>query len=733
MTPSDYVDPFLGNTTTDLPEDRGIAMAWSWPKSETGNTHPGACIPFGMVSAGAYSGAYVSGYGSNRVTTYGLPAPLFESRTATGFTHFQVSGTGTIGSYYNYLRVWPASAGEPRRWELREEVANPGYYACTLGEEGIRAEVTVTRHGAIHRYRAEAPHVLPSISIDCSSIGLDPEIHRELDDRDRQFSAAGYYEIADDNLLIGRVVMHGITVHFAVTVDACTTARLWRGDGSYLADRSFEFKNVTRREAMRSGIEFSLPEDTLQSSVRIGFSFRSAERALANLSEVQGRGFDEVASEARSRWDEALGRITVEGERARLTVFYSALYHSLIKPIDCEDENPYYDIDGPCTVDLATLWDQSKSLLPLLNAVYPEQGAKVVDTLAMIGERVGFLPNGLILSDDLARFDEATGLAYIVIGDAHSRGVSAADWSRVARIMEKTFRDNYRDFLTSGYIKPAPKTINLSRAAAATVRIARRADVDGDRQDLVQAARAWRNAFEESSGLLEQSSVYYEGSRWNYSFPLLHDQRGRLRLFKNAQAALETIDRFFGYYDTTAGATDEREPPNYEEPRTRPERSIVLERFEGLNNEPDMESPWVYHYLGRPDRTSEVVKSVLRYRFGTGPGGLPGNDDSGGTSSWYIWASIGLFPVTGTGLYLITLPEFPKIAVTVPGGRRLLVQVEGYTDIQIYVESVRLNGEELHRTWITHEEFSAGGELRIVGSSSPTDWGTGTQPPSFEI
>ena len=128
----EHVDPFIGSSVTDLPAPQGLAQTWWWPKPQVGNTHPGATYPFGMASVCAYSGAYPTGYGLYHLSTEGVPSQLYDTQIASGFTHFQQSGTGAIRKYYNYFRVTPMvesldSLGNT--WELLDEHAEPGYYA----------------------------------------------------------------------------------------------------------------------------------------------------------------------------------------------------------------------------------------------------------------------------------------------------------------------------------------------------------------------------------------------------------------------------------------------------------------------------------------------------------------------------------------------------------------------------------------------------------------------------
>ena len=191
---------------------------------------------------------------------------------------------------------------------------------------------------------------------------------------------------------------------------------------------------------------------------------------------------------------------------------------------------------------------------------------------------------------------------------------------------------------------------------------------------------------------------------------------------------IELLDQFFGYDADPVKQLGER--PN----ATELVAGYALNRFEGLNNEPDMEAPWAYHYAGRPDRTAEVVHAAVNNMFGLGRGGLPGNDDSGGLSSWYVWASLGLFPIAGQSLYLINAPSFAQSRIAFVDDD-LLIDAPGFVEpvaggpVQ-YVQNATFNGERLNRTWLTAREVHRGGHLQLQLGPSPSAWGTTTRPPS---
>ncbi|MEM6279159.1 MAG: glycoside hydrolase domain-containing protein, partial [Verrucomicrobiota bacterium] len=226
----------------------------------------------------------------------------------------------------------------------------------------------------------------------------------------------------------------------------------------------------------------------------------------------------------------------------------------------------------------------------------------------------------------------------------------------------------------------------------------------------IPLSRYWVNAFDPDTGLLSEDSDYYEGENWNYSFRFIHDMVGRIKLAGGEDRFVELLDLFFGFQD--------------------PEPGEVVHRFEGLNNEPDMESPYSYLFAGRHDRTAEVVRKVMRYQFTTGKGGLPGNDDSGGLSSWYVWSAIGVFPVTGLPIMLIGSPIFEKASLQLHGGHFTVTALNQATD-HYYVQKAWLNGKPLDRCYLKLSEFSAEAELVLEMGPEPSSWARETRPPSF--
>ncbi|MEV6979939.1 GH92 family glycosyl hydrolase [Sphaerisporangium sp. NPDC051017] len=729
----------MGTTATDLPRARGLAATWWWPKPQVGNTHPGATSPLGMVSACAYSGAYPTGYGRYTKNTEGVPEEMFERLQASGFTHFQQSGTGAIRKYYNYVRVTPMVQpldvlGEA--WPLHDEVAEAGYYAATL-DTGIRCELTVGAKVAVHRYTFPE-HGSARVVVDLSCGGLAIEHGRTVPLR-AQVEGMGQGRAQ------GTVVMEGVPLSVYVDVDVDSPGwrqMLWYDRRLIDGGTRLDFDSIRHTTLRPFGMLFMGPAEPGQTvEVRLGFSLRGCDQARQNLERECGGtrpAFDAVRSRTQARWSEHLDRVQVEGGTpARRTVFATALYHSLIKPCVADDESPFWPNPGPYAFDVCTMWDIYKTQLPLLAAIVPDRAMDLLESLIRVCEEEGNFPIGYRMARGADRFfRQASALAHIALTDAHALGRPGLDWNWALVHMVDDLRRLYgEDFFEHGVVHPITHTLDLAYAHHCTAQVARALNDHHLADDLEDRGRQWSNAFDPSTGLLRDSE-FYEGGKWNYSFRLLHDMAARIALAGGDGAFIDKLDRFFGF-----GAAPVRQPGR--RPRAAEMAAgYALNRFEGLNNEPDMEAPWAYHYAGRPDRTAQVVHGALTWQFGTGPGGLPGNDDSGGLSSWYVWASLGLFPVAGQNLFLINAPAFARAVLRI-GGNEFVIETSGHRETPIgvdgidhdpparYVQSATLNGKPVHATHLNAATVHRGGLLHLRLGPGPSAWGRRIRPPSL--
>jgi putative alpha-1,2-mannosidase len=466
--------------------------------------------------------------------------------------------------------------------------------------------------------------------------------------------------------------------------------------------------------------------------LRLGFSLRGVEQAKRNLHADCGSGGAAFASrraKTATVWRQHLNKIKIEtSSAARKTIFSTALYHSLIKPCFAPEESPIWPTDGPFVFDLCTMWDIYRTQLPLITALFPARAVELANALLSICEEEGNLPIGYRMAKGADRFTrQGSALAHTFLADLCQLGVPGIDWDWALCHMDTDLRRSYgEDYLLRGLAEPISHTLDLAFGYQCTAKVASYVGDDQLAAQLQGLSGQWVNAVA-PDGLL-RDSTYYEGGRWNYSFRLLHDMKTRIALAGGDGPFVELLDQFFGYGADPVKQLAER--PSAADQAA----GYALNRFEGLNNEPDMEAPWAYHYAGRPDRTAEIVHAGINNMFGLGRGGLPGNDDSGSLSSWYVWASLGLFSVAGQSLYLINAPSFAEARIAL-ADNELVIEAPGFAEPVAagptqYVQSVIFNGETLNRTWLTARELHRGGHLRLELGSQPSAWGTTTRPPS---
>lgn len=705
----DYVDPFFGNGEVGTPIPQGIAAAWNWRKAQNGNTHPGAARPFGMASICAYSGAYPTGYGVYDRTTSGPPKKIFDRKMASGFTHFHLNGCGDLQFFYNYFRFVPttnaATAGELS--DLVDEKATPGYYACRLPANGVDCQFTVSKKAAYHRYQFDDGKA-GSVFVDFASGGINipdfPQYRVVPEGIELLNCSNGEWE--------GKIRAGDINIYFYL----CSKNKL-SAEEVVVNNTASKAKNLTIAKSecdvdKITGIKLVQENIGEPFEVVIGFSLKSSEQAKANSKSLLNSSFAEAVEESKQDWLNHLGRIEIEpNSEDDAKVFYSCLYHSLIKPMDCGDESPWWDNGEPFVTDFITLWDQYKTQLPLVTALFPETGRRMAESILKTIETYGYFPVAYYLRNHFGSESyQASGLGIHVLADCFfSKLLTMDDWPRIKKAIDAEFATSHAiDFIKNGKTTIYTHTIDLSCAAEAAASMAKQCGDEAFAEKMTALSHNWRNVYDKETGVLADGSVYYEGTKWNYSFRPHPDMAERIELAGGKEQFVKLLDTFFGYDDISSGVIDPK--PSVE----TFDRIIHNDRFEGLNNEPDMEAPYAYLWADRPDRTSDIIQHTMKYQFAPGENGLPGNNDTGALSSWFVWNAIGIYPLAGTDRYLIASPMFKKSVVHFKNGD-LTIKTEknSHKKRQKGERVVEWNGEVLDRFWLSVEEIENGGELKI--------------------
>ena len=683
-----YVNVFQGNGEIDLPKAEGIAATWILIKGQTGNTHPFAARPFGKLTCGGYSGGYPTGLGNHCVNTCGSVRKLWQGKKLRGFAHLHHTGTGGVGYYFNYALTAGFTGALSEAFALSDMEAQegePGYYAA--GYRGIRHAATVSEKAALHEI--VFPQAGGKVAVDFANDGLTPEYGKFWPENLRVWAVSPTTAVCEG-------IFQGVRLWMAMECAESTDVRLWK-DGAYCE----AVEEAAPQAPMGAVFEIAGQAAHLRFSV----SPRSLEKALADLQAAPD--FDTACREAHEAWERALSVIEIDAVERTKRIFYSNLYHSLIKPSDWTGESFLYDDpEGklPFTLDYMTFWDIYKTELPLLFWLFPDMAEKISESLTLSARAMGKFPNALDLSVHSGRHDmQARLLGAVTLATGYWFGVKNHDYEGVLDLILQDIR-RQTDFLETGRCERYTHILDTAQACEAAAMLAADLGRTGDAAWLWEQAGKMDGAYG-PDGLLSEDSPYYEGGRWNYSFRITADMERRMALSGGREAFVRQLDHFFGF--------GEPAQPIPETPEDFPftQKLVQVGRFEGYNNEPDMETPYAYLFAGRHDRTCEVVRAGMKYMFCEGEGGLPGNNDTGGLSSCYVWNTLGLFPAAGLDFVMLGSPGLDAADVRMASGQTLRIRTLNRTPDSVRVRRALWDGTPVPDWRIPTRMLMQGGTL----------------------
>ncbi len=667
-----FVNVFQGCGEIDLPEPKGIAARWFFIKAGCGNTTPAASLPFSRLTAGPYSGGYPTGYGDHMPNYHSRPPHFDEGKGLLGFSHLHQSGTGAIGYYYNYAVVSPRYKDSPLRVVPTNEQAQPGYYRAELN--GIKCELTVTKRLALHRYTFDKDE--GEILIDFNNNGLC------IPGQKTEEASSLDVNLYKEGVVTATAEIEGIKIYFAVKAVG----------GVFSLDEN-------NRAVLR------LNKGEKVAHLRLALTVKGQKKAQEDLNTLAE--FDLAKQEASDEWNRYLSRIEIKTFDDKIyEIFYSNLYHSMVKPANWHGESFIYGGDGPFMLDFNTLWDMYKTALPLIFLVCRKEGEAIAETLLKVGEQIGYLPNSFGLNAQYGlSSSQARMLGAYALLTAYRFGFSLDPRRMLKVITADLLTQDKEDFTVLGKCKSHTWLLDMADACAYAAIVAREIGEEETARLLEPHAEKWITAYDKNTGLLDKDSSFYEGTLYNYSFRQSAHMKERIELAGGEERFVKLLDSFFGY-----GKPAVRQPTNpfIHKPV---EEGMKLGRFEGFNNESDMEAPFSYVFANRHDRTCEVIRAGMKYMFTTGRGGIPGNNDTGGLSSYYVWCALGLFPVAGSDTIVLGSPFVTSAKIRLSSGRELCIKVNNAGDNNIYVNKAVLNGTEIKNYRIKASELLQGGEL----------------------
>lgn len=667
------VNIFQGTRGSVKPNGDSLFSKWNLLKGKAGNTSPSACLPFGNVSCSPYSGGYSSGYGCFKRNGGEEPERFFDGNKLIGFSHFTHSGSGAFGFYYNYLLTVPFKGALDDIHSLKpidNEKATPGYYSCKMIKDNILSEVTVSDKVAIHKYNSLDGKPF-KIAVDVSNDGLK----QPWDEKVFDYSQESVMRIIDGNVS-GYVVMQGVKLYFYIK--ATKSASLW-------VDKKLVLDNEIKLNKSQSTFGCLFNIDNEVAIVKIGFSLVSEDNAKTAV--LNSPTFDNAKENAQKKWKNRLLTIDLEGvsEEDR-EIFYSNYYHSMIKPCGWKNESFLWNENDTFYLDFATFWDIYKTQMPLVFTLHGDVGKGIVKTLLRYGKEKNKLFNALMLSKNMSiESTQACCLGCYILYDAYVRGlVGIEDFDDMLAVVKMEI-SQYAQEIKDGTFEKTTKLLDCALIAQAFACIAKDADKIEYYKYFSEIAKSWVNAFD-TDGLLKNEYPYYEGNRWNYSFRFVNDVEKRIALSGGKEKLLEQLDAFFAFNDKNA----------------------LEDRFEGFNNETDMETPYFYHYVARYDRLATIIKECLQNCFKSGRDGLPGNNDSGGLSACYMWNFLGLFPISGQDSMFLGVPKAKKAILHLTNGKDLII-ISNITNG--LVNKVLFNGQVVNDYKISVNSLFNGGEL----------------------
>ena len=712
-----------------------------------GSAFPGASMPQGMAKVGPDTKGPWGTLNFLHCAGY-----WYDDDVVQGFSHLHVHGTGVPD--YGVLTVMPtdapatsgAIAGYESKLRKSTEVATPGFYGVTLERGAIAVEIAASTHAAHHRWTWPAGATAHAVidldkhleggSIKDAEVTLDP-VKQELVGRLRTVGRLSSGFGGSDLFFVAR------------TRQPWTTASTWSARGAP--------KPGTSAKGTGIGVALDFAPGTTVAELQVGLSFVSTDGARKNLdAELPTWDFEAEKQKGADAWAAAMGVVKVDGgdpdERLMLD---GALYHSFLMPTIYSDvDGSYRGVDGAVHVasdfrfvsDMS-LWDTYRTLHPFWSLVAPARARDVVRSLGEMSRQRGAYPRWPIGTGEAGTMIGAS--ADVVIADAYLKGVtdfdSASAWATLrAAALDPTpppggrgGRDHNEAYAKAGYLPADAQggsvswTNELSQDDFALGNLARALGHDDDAAALLARSQSWRALFDPSTGYLwaKNADGSWAGKRedetafdstqfveadaaqslWGGA---LHDVDGLVALFGGKDKVVAALEDFFAKGKADHDALDPTDALANAGPRP----------YYWGGNEPDIHAAYVFALVGRPDLTQKWVRWAMHELYGRGAAGLPGNDDGGTMTSWWVFGALGVYPIVGSDRYVLGAPLFPHAEIAVSGGS-FVIDAPGASASSPYVQSVTLDGAPVTAPTLRHADLHPGGRLLFTMGPKPSDWG----------
>ena len=713
-----YVNPLMGTQSSF--------------ELSTGNTYPAIARPWGMnfwtPQTGKMGDGWQYTYTANKIR--GFKQTHQPSPWINDYGQFSIMPvTGKLEFDEEKRASWFSHKGE---------IATPSYYKVYLAEHDVVTEMTPTERAVLFRFTfPENEH---------SYIVVDA------------FDKGSYVKvIPEENKIIGYTTRNSGGVpenfknYFVIEFDKPFTYK-----GTF-ADKKLEEGNLEQK-ADHTGaiIGFSTRKGEIVHA-RIASSFISFEQAAQNLKELGNDPFEQLAQKGNDAWNNVLGKIEVEGGNLdQYRTFYSCLYRSLLFPrkfyeFTADGQPIHYSpyngqvLPGYMYTDTG-FWDTFRCLFPFLNLMYPSVNKEIQEGLINTYKESGFFPEwaspghrGCMIGNNSAS----------VLVDAYMKGVKVDDvktlyeglihgTENVHPEVSSTGRLGYQYYNKLGYV---PYDVKINENTARTLEYAY------DDWCIYQLAKAlnrpkkeielfakramnYRNVFDKESKLmrgrnengqfqspfspLKWGDAFTEGNSWHYSWSVFHDPQGLIDLMGGKKMFITMLDSVFAV------------PPVFDDSyygqviHEIREMTVMNMGNYAHGNQPIQHMIYLYNYAGQPWKAQYWLRQVMDRMYTPGPDGYCGDEDNGQTSAWYVFSALGFYPVCpGTDEYVIGAPLFKKATLHFENGNNLVIDAQNNSKENLYIESLRVNGQESPRNYLKHADLLQGGTIEFKMGSHP--------------
>ncbi len=710
-----------------------------------GHTYPGAVIPFGMVQLSPDNGTsgwdWCSGYN-------------YADSVIIGFSHTHLSGTG-IGDLCDILFM-PATLSinsEADTSKLKNlhsefshssETARPGYYSVELKTFNIKAELTATKRAGFQKY------TFPKSNDAVIVLNLSHSLNWDK-------TTEAYLKIIDSKTIAG----YRFSTGWAKDQRVYFAAKFSKPFDEHIIDLNNQLKRnelETKGKLLEGIFKFKTkPGEIIY--VKTGISSANIEGALKDLdSEIPDWNFEKVKNTAAESWQKELSKIKIQTPDKNLKeIFYTALYHTMLAPNLFSDVNGNFkgadslahNAKGYNQYTVFSLWDTFRAEHPLFTIIEKNLVNDFVRSMLAHYEETGLLP---VWELDGNETNTMIGYhAVPVIADAILKGFHGFNINEAYEAMKKSAMQNhfglkyYKEF---GYVpadkenESVSKTLEYAYDDWCIAHVAKFLHKKKDYDLFIKRAGYYKNLFDPSTRFMRgkesdgkwknefdprysnhRNDEYTEGDAWQWSWFVPHDVNGLVKLMGGNEKFISKLDSLFNQSPVVEGL------------HSSPDISGMVGQY-AQGNEPSHHIAYLYNYAGKPWKTQEIVRRICETLYTDSTNGLCGNDDCGQMSAWYVFSSIGFYPVNpADGIYVIGSPMFDKVSINVGSGKYFTVLAKNVSKENKYIQSAKLNGDNLDRTYIYHKEIINGGTLIITMGNKPNkNWGSNANdfPPSMK-